>query len=1091
VPVGQLLGQQPPRPGKWRALTRWRDWSLPVKLSAVTVVPILIALVLGTITIVGEVERSDTYQRIDRLVVLDATASRVLDAVQRERAETAQLLTEGTSAVSPELESIRSEVDGAIPKLSAAVDNAAELDGSVTAPSAAVADQLARLPGIREQIEAGRLSAPQAVSAYTEITGALLNLDTSLAAGISDEAIGGTPRALHDLRSAGEQAALTRSLLAYGIDRGALTPAQLGEIRNAEVRLNDSLEDFRATASRSQLQDFERTVAGTDLETRQSLVAAVLDEQGVADPAALETTSPQEWSDSSAAVIAALSGLADRLAGQMAATSAALVDDSSSGAGVLAVLLFAALVLAAVVVFVIARQLLRSLRLLRNSALDVANNELPAAVRNIQDGRTQSTDVHPVPVTSADEVGEVARAFDAVHSQALRLAVEQASMRTGFSSVFVNLSRRSQSLVQRQLQLIERLERDEEDADQLAILFQLDHLATRMRRNNENLMVLSGEEPGGRRSGQPVTATDVLRAAVSEIEQYQRVVVRTPPPVRVVGYAAGDLMRLIAELLDNATSFSAPDTQVTVVTAVADTGGLSIDIMDQGIGMSAAELAEANVRLTEAGSVDLATSRRMGLFVVGRLASRHRFGVTLHGGTDITGVRATVTVPADLVTDLPDSTGTAPAQLTRPPQPPAAQPSVAQPPTAAGAPLPRRRRPANGASRTGALPAGQATPAPLQRSGPAGGSESPAEISGAALFSPIERDEPTPASAQSTAPPAERTSPSPAPEQAESAQPPAAPTVQAPSRSGPGTDLPAGKELFAANGTTLSDWWNKAAEGNAAEGKEAEGKAAQRRPERPASVWQAETTPIFNEMLSAWFRSTAPAPGSANRQKPGWDFASDENWRTVQAVSRNEPETFTSSGLPRRRRGEQLLPGSAAASGKDSAGSAKRTDLPVRDPADVRGRLSSFQQGVHRARSHTQHNSEPQADTPESRPQQTGPAAALPTRSPATSGKQDERSVTPGLAGRGGQEPSGASSAFTPSGLPRRQRGEQLLPGSAASANTAPGPRRERDPEDVRGRLNSFQQGVRRGRHHNASANGSVGQPGNAGESDGPGSSRS
>jgi hypothetical protein len=260
--------------------------------------------------------------------------------------------------------------------------------------------------------------------------------------------------------------------------------------------------------------------------------------------------------------------------------------------------------------------------------------------------------VAPVGVHTSDEVGQLARAFDAVHGEALRLAVEQASLRANYSELFVNLSRRSQSLVQRQLRLIEQLERDEEDPTQLSALFKLDHLATRMRRNNENLMVLSGSELT-RGTGQAVTLADLLRAGVSEIEHYQRVVVQPPPDVHVVGYAAGNLVRLLAELLDNATAFSAPDTPVTVAAHRTRRRAIVIDIVDHGIGMADEELFRANEQLSHPAGVEGRISRRMGLFVISRLANQHDIRVRLHGGQDIPGLRVTITVPAELVIGEP------------------------------------------------------------------------------------------------------------------------------------------------------------------------------------------------------------------------------------------------------------------------------------------------------------------------------------------------------------------------------------------------------------------------------------------------------
>ncbi|MEC3973890.1 sensor histidine kinase [Amycolatopsis sp. H20-H5] len=1157
MPVGQLLGR-PPKKSRWaagwKALVRWRDWSIPVKLSAVTLVPIIIAVVLGVATIAGQVGQSDGYQRVDRLIALSGQLRTLTDGLQRERTQTTAVLTEGTVGGSPELTATRAEVDRAVGPFAASAAKAVEVQPDLESPQLDVTNQLAALSGVRRQATDGQLDPSQAVTDYTAITGALLRLGTALAAGASDNALGGTPSALHDIQVVEEQLSLSQALVSYGIARSGLIPSELAEVRSAELRLDDRLGDFTAAATERQRQDFGALVSGQSLQNRDRLAKIALGDQSISTSQAFRQLSTEEWNSASNTVITQLSQVAQRLGDQLGAASAKLVEDSSSGAGLLAVLLFGAMVLAVAVVFLITRQLLRSLKVLRASALDVAEKQLPDAVRNIQEGRAQGTDVQPVPIDANDEIGEVARAFDAVHHQALRLATEQAAMRTGYGSVFVNLSRRSQSLVQRQLQLIERLERDEEDADQLSTLFQLDHLATRMRRNNENLMVLSGAEPG-RRSGQPVTTTDVLRAAVSEIEQYQRVVVQTPPPARVLGYAASDLMRLVAELLDNATAFSAPETQVTVATRLADDGSLSIDILDKGIGMNEAEVCEANARLVEAASVDLATSRRMGLFVVGRLASRHQISVTLHGGKDIVGVRATVQVPAELVMAPPGADpGPETGPITR------RQPSVAT-----NGSLPRRQQKPlngvpngapngapNGLARTGSVvPAqgGERWPSASDLEGLTGltgtnGSNGHAprppsdlEISGTALFSPIPQAEPQ-------SPPPPPTPPAPKPPQ--TARPPA-----------PDNELPSGKALFEAKGSALTDWWAQAAQ------------APPVAPPPPPPT-EPETTPIFDEMLSVWFRSaTSPAPAKpdAAAKKPkkepeaapvappasevkqteqteqaeqdsrSWDFASDENWRTVQAVSQTPPSTFTEAGLPRRQRGEQLMPGTAASSPSPMAApegdpAVRNVELPARDPAEIRGRLSSFQQGVNRGRQVTRQDGAQQAPAAPSparpRPAPANPAPAAPAPAPAPAPATSFMSPAPAvplmppvapptavrpsgplpaLPSRRPAEPPAPApepvatsagpdigdttewkfgsdegwatvqavsqstpSTFTSAGLPRRRRGEQLLPGSAAPPAGTANPRPQRDAHDVRGRLNSFQQGVQRGRHRTARA---------------------
>ena len=244
------------------------------------------------------------------------------------------------------------------------------------------------------------------------------------------------------------------------------------------------------------------------------------------------------------------------------------------------------------------------------------------------DGAAVPLEVEPIDVDSSDEIGEVARAFDQVHREALRLASNEAALRGNVNAMFVNLSRRSQSLVERQIRLIDDLEQGEQDAERLASLFQMDHLATRMRRNSENLLVLAGHE-ASRRWNQPVPLVDVLRAAVSEIEQYERVTLNVQPGISVRGQAVNDVVHLIAELAENATSFSSADTPVKVSGHLLNSGGVLLDITDQGVGMGAEEMAHANWRLDNPPVVDVAVSRRMGLFVVARLAARHGIRVRL------------------------------------------------------------------------------------------------------------------------------------------------------------------------------------------------------------------------------------------------------------------------------------------------------------------------------------------------------------------------------------------------------------------------------------------------------------------------------
>lgn len=487
----------------------------------------------------------------------------------------------------------------------------------------------------------------------------------------------------------------------------------------------------------------------------------------------------------------------------------------------------AIVLLALILLAVLASSILKPLRVLRASAFDVADRRLPAAIELLRasDGRAESVKIEPVPVYSREDVGQVARAFDAVHSEAVRLATEQAALRANVNDMFVNLSRRSQGLVERQLRLIDELELGEEDADRLAALFRLDHLATRMRRNGENLLVLAGAELR-QRSGEPLPVLDVLRASVSEIEDYQRVTVQPLPQAKVAGRAVNDIVHLVAELLDNATSYSDPESHVTLSARMTDYGGLVIEICDEGTGIPRARLVEINQRLAAPPPVDVSVSRQMGLFVVGKLASRHGITVELMSA-DGSGVTVTVTLPPELVSGRPD-----------------VMPAVDQSTFAPQLPTPDRP-----------LRSGERLPLP------------PGEPP------PPQRRQPTYV-----------------------------------------TSMPP-SDGFLDN--------------------------------PPVAAAGEFDTPIFNAMLSKWFTqrqepAAAQSPDAGDTAaRDGWESEADAGWKAADAASAPTPDELTSAGLPKRRPGAFLVPGSVGPSG---------TGPPApsggRSADAVRARMSSLQRGV-------------------------------------------------------------------------------------------------------------------------------------------------
>ncbi|MDT5338368.1 MAG: hypothetical protein QOD90_3873 [Mycobacterium sp.] len=309
-----------------------------------------------------------------------------------------------------------------------------------------------------------------------------------------------------------------------------------------------------------------------------------------------------------------------------------------------------AILLAIVIVLLVARTLVRPLRKLRDGALKVAHEDLARELERVRTGGPVGP-VEPLPVNTTEEVGQVAHAVDELHEQAVFLAGEQARLQLQVGDMFETLSRRSRSLVDQQLGLIDSLERNEEDPERLDSLFKLDHLAARMRRNGANLLVLAGSRVP-RAQADPVPVATLINAAASEVEDYTRVVTATVPESEIVGIVGGDLVHLLAELLDNALRYSPPTSEVRVSAVHTGNGGLVIEVTDNGLGMTDADLRVSNTRLQSGGEVNPYTARHMGLFVVGRLAAQHGLVVRLRNtvvAEPNSGTTAGVFIPAELL----------------------------------------------------------------------------------------------------------------------------------------------------------------------------------------------------------------------------------------------------------------------------------------------------------------------------------------------------------------------------------------------------------------------------------------------------------
>ncbi|GAB3439091.1 hypothetical protein GCM10027436_20820 [Actinophytocola sediminis] len=610
---------------------RWRNWPLLVKLGVVLVVPVVGALVLGVLRVQQDVTLAGSYADIEQVAALRVELGRTLTAVQEERNETARGAQDITVRAAA--------TDAAVGRTTEALGQAPDLGEDVSRRYRAMTGNLGLLGYARERLNAGG-DRSIILNAYNAVAKAILEFDRTLVGRFPDEQLSATSIALNELQSIREQVGVQHAAGLLGLADGTLSTLEGAPIVEADLRLDDNLSDFQGVAPPAMVGRYERAVTGNAVAARQVMADAVR--------AGTARFTPRQWDATLNTTAEMMRGVSEDEADRLRAESGRLAEYISNRAGAESVLLLTLVLLAAGVGGGLGRYLVRSFGTLRRTALEVAATRLPAAVEAIRAGEADKAVIQPVPLHTTEEFGQLARAFDRVHEQAVASAADEATLRRDLSNIFLNLSRRSQSLVERQLRQLEQLEQKADDPDQLSNLFRIDHLATRMRRNNENLMVLSGAVLG-RRFTEPVPLPDILRAAVSEVEQYQRALVRSVPDARIVGYAAGDLIRSVAELIENATTFSPPDSQAVIESTALGDGTLRIDVLDDGIGMGDTELREANERVAAGGGVDVPISRQMGLFVVGRLTARHGITVTLNR-REGRGLGASLVVPAGIVT---------------------------------------------------------------------------------------------------------------------------------------------------------------------------------------------------------------------------------------------------------------------------------------------------------------------------------------------------------------------------------------------------------------------------------------------------------
>ncbi|QES08578.1 HAMP domain-containing protein [Streptomyces venezuelae] len=637
-----------------------RNWRISTRLVALLTLPVVAATTLGGIRISESLQDMEQLDHMQLLTKLTREATDLAQALQSERDLSAGPLANGRPVSDYQVANPRRKTDREYKAFLEATEDIPATEGdealrSIRQNVSQIASQVIQLNTIRGNAYEKGVSHSVTVEAYSRLIRSLLSLSQDMAQATSNPEMIKRTRALAAFSSAKEYASIQQAIIAAALPAGDKTSGsiQQGDRLYGEAALNSEgveLKSFQAIYESTGGDATERTAS---LNTgNPSITAAEKYAERVLNMDDAMQGGPKRghlnFTDEYGTKIAAMNRIERGLLGDMETMARELRQESQRDAIINGALILLVLGVSLIGAFVVARSMIRSLRRLQDTATKVAQERLPELVKQLSESDPQDVDtsVESVGVHSRDEIGQVAAAFDDVHREAVRLAAEQALLRGNVNAMFTNLSRRSQGLIQRQLSLISELESREADPDQLSSLFKLDHLATRMRRNGENLLVLAGEEPG-RRWTRPVPLVDVLRAAASEVEQYERIELAAVPATEVAGRVVNDLVHLLAELLENATSFSSPQTKVRVTGHALPDGRVLVEIHDTGIGLSPEDLAAINERLASPPTVDVSVSRRMGLFVVGRLSLRHGIRIQLRP-SDSGGTTALVMLPVDV-----------------------------------------------------------------------------------------------------------------------------------------------------------------------------------------------------------------------------------------------------------------------------------------------------------------------------------------------------------------------------------------------------------------------------------------------------------
>jgi signal transduction histidine kinase len=634
----------------------WRDKPVSWRLLAVSALALAMGLVFGGLRVASAASSAASFGRVSQLASLGQQVTVLVQALENERDQTTGIAPVATATQIALLQPAYGATNTAAASVrTLATGIGGSFPANIQAKVATVLSDAGNLSQLRAIAQASQ-SALSVITAYATPIDDMISLNGQIAQGTSDAALANDVQTLSTLSLAKDAASQQRALLDNALLNNNFADGELQAITTAKSVQATDQTAFGKTSTLDERGAFFNRVGGLKVNEAESIETYIFG-NGAVDGPTLSAGGfnpqalPQKWFVDMSATVDGMQTVERLVAGNIVARAQALQQGAVSSALINAVLTVVILLIVAVATLLVTRSLVRPLRRLRAEALDIASVQLPERVRRLGESAdaAASLDIVPIDVTSGDEIGQVARAFDQVHAEAVRLAGNEALLRTRYNAMFVNLSRRSQALIERLVRMIDSLEQTEEDPSRLSNLFAMDHLVTRMRRNSENLLLFAGHDPARKRS-EPVPLTDVARAAISEIEQYSRVTLNVQQGVSVAGSAVSDVVHLLAEVIENATTFSPRDTPVQMMAQQVSSGGVLVEVADGGVGIPDPTLREINERLDNPPVMDVSVSRHMGLFAVARLAERHGIRVRLRARPP-QGIIAMVWLPDAIIQD--------------------------------------------------------------------------------------------------------------------------------------------------------------------------------------------------------------------------------------------------------------------------------------------------------------------------------------------------------------------------------------------------------------------------------------------------------